>query len=187
MFLKAQFHLNILRSKQLTLGYVLTLVVTIGLLACNKPTETISKPAQDPENWLLGQWVTDNGEDFKLDKACQRPDSQFGKQYAYWRGDVDGDPYEELDKVEGYVIEGKLIKAHVLRPTSYEAHILDDGYMHFERQSDGSMKMIRRKFPNHSPVLFKCPSSPIPYSADVAPTPPKYDNIEPGIVERPRS
>ncbi|MCQ8897401.1 hypothetical protein NQT62_13245 [Limnobacter humi] len=159
----------------------------VGLLSCNKPLEGSVHAAQKSENWLFGQWATYTDDGFDLTKACERPDSQFGKQYLYWRDEVEGDLDEELNKVDEYRIEGGLVKAHVSTQTSRSAYVQKDGFMYFEKVAENVVKMVDWKYPNRSPLLFKCPSSPIPYSADVAPTPPKYDNIEPGIIDRPRS
>ncbi|HEX4916376.1 MAG TPA: hypothetical protein VFV43_00620 [Limnobacter sp.] len=163
----------------------------VFLMGCGKPDEqnTFQNKGLEEsqnENWLFGQWTTDFGEGFELAEECKRPLGQFGKDYVYWRFDIDGDPYEELNKVEEYLIEGALIRARVLPPTSFESRLVKDGTMHFKREPDGSATMINHRRPGTNMKLVKCQSSPLPYSADVAPTPPKYEGIEPGIVDRPR-
>ncbi|HEY1057318.1 MAG TPA: hypothetical protein VGE55_01155 [Limnobacter sp.] len=163
--------------------------------ACSKHVDSNSAEVQlgsssEPvvqENWLLGQWVASGHEGFDIHVACKRPDFQWGSHYFYLRSDSDGEPYEELDRVTGYVVDRNLVKVQVQRPSSKEMYIFKDGYMHLEKSADGLVKMIHPKFPQTSVNLLRCKTSPVPYSADVAPTPPKYEGIEPGIVDKPRS
>ncbi|HEX4918712.1 MAG TPA: hypothetical protein VFV43_12500, partial [Limnobacter sp.] len=113
-------------------------------------------------------------------------DSQFGKKYVYWRDDVDGDPHEELNKVDEYLIDGNSIKMRIVPPTSVEPMIFKDGTMHFELQPEGWVKIFFPKREDEFVKMVRCESSPFPYSPDVAPTPPRYQGIEPGIVDQPR-
>ncbi|HEX4916375.1 MAG TPA: hypothetical protein VFV43_00615 [Limnobacter sp.] len=146
----------------------------------------VTTPSDRTDNWLFGQWTIDYGEGFAPAQGCQRPDGEFGRHHVYWRHYADGDPFEELNKVDGYLIEGNLIKVRVVSPTSFEPMIFEDGTMHFELQPEGWMKFFFPKSEDEFLKMVKCESSPFPYSADVAPTPPKYEGIEPGIVDRPR-
>ncbi|HEX4843664.1 MAG TPA: hypothetical protein VFV57_08325, partial [Limnobacter sp.] len=108
--------------------FIYPVVMALFVIGCNKLGEQTSEPANQAEttqtaqvnNWLLGQWTSDYGEGFELMEACRRPDSQFGKKYVYWRDDVDGDPHEELNKVDEYLIDGNSIKMRIVPPTSVE-------------------------------------------------------------------
>ncbi|HEX4916514.1 MAG TPA: hypothetical protein VFV43_01315 [Limnobacter sp.] len=178
-------------TNRLIICYTLLILL---VTACNKTgeqttaRETDSTTTETPQitNWIFGQWTIDYGEGFELAVGCQRPDIQFGERYVYWRDDVDGEPYEELNRVDEYLIDGDSIRIRITQATSAEPMIFKDGTMHFEQQPDRSVMMMNPRWSDMHVKLIKCESSPFPYSPDVAPTPPRYQGIEPGIVDQPR-
>lgn len=177
------------------LSFFMIVVLSVLFQGCSRDggsetraaTQTFVEQSSDkqPEWELFGLWAIRLDGQFNLDEACKRPDFQFGKNYLYQRGDVDGDPHEELDRIESYSVDGAVFKAKLLEPTSIGGYLHSDEHIWLEKKSDGSMFLIHPKYPNFSLTLIKCTSSPVPYSADVPPTPPRYDDIAPGIVDKP--